>query len=60
MSSPKRLQIPHVITEFDDNILVPLNKNFGEIQIKVAETQRRVEVLETLVNEIIEVLAGST
>ena len=49
MTKPLKLQIPQIITEFDENIIIGLNKNFGEIQIRVAQTQRRTDDLEDIV-----------
>ena len=42
-----KLHIPNIITEFDGNMLVPLNKNFYEIQRHVAASQIRIDTLET-------------
>ncbi len=52
MSNARRLHIPHMITEFDENLLVPLADNFSAIQRHVALTQARVEVLEELSDAI--------
>ncbi len=60
MSKPLKLQIPQKITEFDENMLVPLSKNFGEIQIKVAQTQQRVDQLENDVATIIAALSTAS
>jgi len=55
-----RLHIPHLIKEFDEQMLVPLAGNFSEIQRHVALTQARVEALEVDVAAIIAVLSTST
>lgn len=46
MSDYKRLHIPHMINEFDENMLVPLSGNFSEIQRHVSLAQARLEALE--------------
>lgn len=55
--SYKILHIPHLIKEFDDQMLVPLAGNFSEVQRHVAQTQARVTVLETQVAAIIAALS---
>lgn len=58
MTQTRRLNIPHRITEFDDNMLVPLGRNFDEIQRHVARTQARVENLEEYQNAIFYALSS--
>ena len=41
-----RLHIPYTITEWDDGMLVPLDKNFGEIQRHVAALEIRMDAAE--------------
>ena len=60
MSNYKRLHIPHMISEFDDNMLKPLHDNFSEVQRHVSITQARVELLESQVEAIIAALSTST
>ena len=50
--SYKTLHIPHLIKEFDDQMLVPLAGNFSEVQRIVAMTQARVTALETRVTAL--------
>lgn len=52
MTSYKTLHVPHLIKEFDDQMLVPLAGNFSEIQRHVAMTQARVTALEARVANI--------
>ena len=53
MTQTRRLNIPNQIVEFDDNMLVPLNRNFDEVQRHVARTQARVESLEEMMDAVI-------
>ena len=46
MSSMKKLHIPNVITEFDENMLIPLSRNFGEIQRHVARAETNIESMD--------------
>ena len=52
MTDYKTLHIPHLIKEFDDQMLVPLAGNFSEVQRHVAMTQARVTALETRVTAL--------
>ena len=58
MTKPLKLHIPHVITEFDENMVVPLSRNFGEIQRHVAATQIRVDALEDALDALTIVVDG--
>ena len=58
MTKPLKLHIPHVITEFDKNMVVPLSRNFGEIQRHVAATQIRVDALEDALDALTIVVDG--
>ena len=58
MTKPLKLHIPHVITEFDENMVVPLSRNFGEIQRHVAGTQLRVDTLEDDLEALTTVVDG--
>lgn len=60
MSDYKRLHIPHMISEFDENMLKPLYDNFSEIQRHVSMVQARVESLETQMESVIAALSTST
>ena len=52
MSSPTRLHIPHVITEFDEAMLVPLDRNFSEIQRHFVILQQRIETAEAHIAQL--------
>lgn len=60
MSSMKKLHIPNVITEFDENMLIPLSRNFGEIQRHVARAEANLEAMDlgfaTALQEINQIL----
>lgn len=47
MSNYLKFAMPHVITEFDNDMLVPLEKNFSAIQRALVLIQVRVDTLET-------------
>ena len=50
------LHIPHKITEFDEEMLKPLDDNFSAVQRHVARTQVRVRQLEENQEDIINTL----
>ena len=57
MSSTTKMHIPHTITEFDEAMLVPLDRNFSEIQRHVVSNQFRLDTLETQMAAVIAALS---
>ena len=54
-----KLHIPYNITEFDDNMLVPLSRNFGEIQRHVAQAQADIESITATLSTFIDATNAS-
>ena len=42
----KKLALPHVITEFDDEMLVPLSNNFTALEKATVRLQLRADTIE--------------
>ncbi len=53
MTVRKKLHIPNTLTEWDDQMLVPLNNNFGEIQRAVAQAQFDIESIASSVTQYV-------